>query len=252
MKCDFTDSLLHSYFDGELSTLDAVEFGRHIEQCADCGTTLVNLDLLSGTLQHSQLYVSAPASLSRELRHKLSILTPARVGAKPFLWQWLVAAAALLLLALATWRLSPELGSDDYQTELARETVEIHMRSLEAGYFTGITSHDERAVREWVEHKLQFALPVHNFADSGFVLQGGRVDVVEGRSMAALVYAHEGRLIDVFIWPTRKPDSSPREGSQQGFQWVDWRKGKLEFCVVSGVDPTDLKQLYRLMDSSAS
>jgi len=46
VKCDFTDSLLHSYFDDELSTLDALEFGRHAEQCADCGTTLVNLDLL--------------------------------------------------------------------------------------------------------------------------------------------------------------------------------------------------------------
>jgi len=34
VKCDCTDSLLHSYFDGELSTLDAVEFGRHVEQCA--------------------------------------------------------------------------------------------------------------------------------------------------------------------------------------------------------------------------
>ena len=78
------------------------------------------------------------------------------------------------------------------------------------------------------------------------------MDVVEGRSVATLVYAHEGRLIDVFIWPTRKPDSSPREGSQQTFQWVDWRKGKLEFCAVSDVEPTGLKQLYQLMDSSGS
>jgi anti-sigma factor RsiW len=251
VKCDFTDSLLHSFFDGELSTLDAVEFGRHVEQCADCGTMLVNLDLLSGTLQLSQLYAPAPASLLREVRHKLSSMTPARAGAKPFLWQCVAAAAALLLLAIATWRLSPELGNDDYETELAGEIVDMHMRSLEAGYTTGITSRNERAVKEWVERKLKFALPVRDFADSGFALQGGRVDVVEGRSVATLIYAHEGRLIDVFIWPTRKPDNSPREGSQQNFQWVDWRKGRLEFCAVSDVGPTELKQLYRLMDSSA-
>jgi len=252
VKCDLTDSLLHSYFDGELSTLDAVEFGRHVEECSDCGTTLVNLDLLSGTLQLSQLYAPAPASLLREVRYKLSSMTPARASAKPLLWQWAAAAAALLLLALAAWKLSPQLGDDDYETEIAGEIVDMHMRSLEAGYTTGITSHDERVVKEFVERKLKFALPVRDFADGGFVLQGGRVDVVEGRSMAALVYAHEGRLIDVFIWPTRKPDSSPRVGSQRSFQWVDWRKGKLEFCAVSDVDPTDLKQLYRLIDSSGS
>ena len=252
MKCDLTDSLLHSYFDGELSTLDAVEFGRHVEECSDCGTTLVNLDLLSGTLQLSQLYAPAPASLLGEVRYKLSFMTPARASAKPLLWQWAAAAAALLLLALAAWKLSPQLGNDDYETEIAGEIVDMHMRSLEAGYTTGITSHDERVVKEFVERKLKFALPVRDFADGGFVLQGGRVDVVEGRSMAALVYAHEGRLIDVFIWPTRKPDSSPRVGSQRSFQWVDWRRGKLEFCAVSDVDPTDLKQLYRLIDSSGS
>ena len=252
MKCDLTDSLLHSYFDGELSTLDAVEFGRHVEECSDCGPTLVNLDLLSGALQLSQLYAPAPASLLREVRYKLSSMTPARASAKPLLWQWAAAAAALLLLALAAWKLSPQLGDDDYETEIAGEIVDMHMRSLEAGYTTGITSHDERVVKEFVERKLKFALPVRDFADGGFVLQGGRVDVVEGRSMAALVYAHEGRLIDVFIWPTRKPDSSPRVGSQRSFQWVDWRKGKLEFCAVSDVDPTDLKQLYRLIDSSGS
>ena len=55
-----------------------------------------------------------------------------------------------------------------------------------------------------------------------------------------------------FIPGHAKPDSSQRDGPQQGFQWVDWRKSKLEFCVVSDVDPTGLKQLHWLMDSSAS
>ena len=248
MRCDFTDSLLHSYFDDELSTLDSVEFGRHVEECADCNTALVNLELLSGTLQLSQLYAPAPERLVRKIRDKLGSVTLPRAAAQPRFW--LAAAAALLLLAISMWKLSSGLGNHDYQTELAGEIVEMHMRSLQTGYATGITSNDERAVKEWVERKLKFALPVRDFAGGGFVLQGGRVDVVEGRSMAALVYAHEGRLIDVFIWPTRKPDSSPREGSQQSFQWVDWRKGKMEFCAVSDAGPAELEHLRQLINSS--
>jgi anti-sigma factor RsiW len=252
VRCDFVDSLLHSYFDGELSSLDAVEFERHIKQCAECGTELAELDWLSARLQLAQLYVPAPASLLREIRNKLSPDTPTRAASQPLLWQWLAAAAAVLILTIVVGRVSPELSKDDYQSELAGEIVEAHMRSLQAGYTMGITSHDELAVSEWVDSKLKFAPPVRDFAGNGFALQGGRVDIIDGRAIVALVYEHQGQLIDVFIWPARKPDSAPREGSRQGFQWDDWRKGKMEFCAVSDVDHTALEQLHRLLDSSAS
>jgi hypothetical protein len=57
--------------------------------------------------------------------------------------------------------------------------------------------------------------------------------------------------INVFIWRTREQDSAPRTGSRQSFQWVDWQKGKMEFCAVSDAEPVELKQLQQLMDSSA-
>lgn len=126
------------------------------------------------------------------------------------------------------------------------------MTSLHPGNITGIASNDARIVNEWLSGKARFPVPVHDFSHEGFMLQGGRMDLVEGRSIPALVYAHRGHLINVFIWPTREQDTAPREGSRQGFQWVDWRKGKMEICVVSDIDPTDLRKLYELMDSSAS
>lgn len=126
------------------------------------------------------------------------------------------------------------------------------MTSLHPGNITGIASNDARIVNEWLSGKARFPVPVHDFSHEGFMLQGGRMDLVEGRSIPALVYAHRGHLINVFIWPTREQDTAPREGSRQGFQWVDWRKGKMEICVVSDIDPTDLMKLYELMDSSAS
>ena len=62
MTCDFADSLLQCYFDGELSALSAAEFERHLGHCEHCATELVDLDWLSGTLQLTQIYEPAPAS----------------------------------------------------------------------------------------------------------------------------------------------------------------------------------------------
>jgi anti-sigma factor RsiW len=142
---------------------------------------------------------------------------------------------------------SPELRSDDYQAELADEIVEAHLRSLQTSHMTEIASNDERLVKGWFDAKLKYALPVRNFAGAGFALNGGRLDVVEDRMVAVLVYEHNGRLIDVFVWATREPDTSPRAGSRQGFQWVDWRRDKMEFCAVGDAAPADLIRLNRLI-----
>jgi hypothetical protein len=66
-----------------------------------------------------------------------------------------------------------------------------------------------------------------------------------------LVYERNGHPINVFIWPTRERDSPPRTGSRQSFQWVDWRKGKMEFCAVSDGSPVALERLRRLINSFA-
>ena len=116
---------------------------------------------------------------------------------------------------------------------------------------TGIASDNERIVKGWLDGRAGFAVPVRNFANGGFALKGGRVDVIEGRAVAVLVYERNRRPINVFIWRTREPDTSARTGSRQGFQWVDWRKGKMEFCAVSDADPVELEQLRQLINSFA-
>jgi anti-sigma factor RsiW len=210
----------------------------------------VELDWLSGTLQLTQIYEPAPASLRRTINTHLHPVAPTRAASQPLLWQWLTAAVALLFIAFVLWRVSPELRSDDYQAELADEIVGTHLRSLQPGHMTEIASNDELVVNGWFAAKLKFALPIRDFAKAGFALNGGRVDVVEGRSVAVLVYEHNGHPINVFVWPTRDPDTSPRTGSQQGFQWVDWRRDKMEFCAVSDAAPADLEQLHQLIISS--
>src|SRR5438876_11389 len=157
VRCDFADLLLHSYFDSELSSVDAEKFGRHVERCADCGSELVNLDLLRDRLQLAEIYEAAPASLRRKISAEIRPTAQTTPKSQPLLWHWLAAAAALFLVAIVLLRMSPGLRNDDYQAELAAEIVDAHLRSLQPGDVTGIASNDERAVKGWFDTKIKFA-----------------------------------------------------------------------------------------------
>ena len=249
MRCDFADSLLQGYFDGELSDRRAAEFERHLRHCDPCATGLVDLDLLHDSLQLAELY--EPASPSFRRRINALLRAPTTTASQPCLWHWLAAAAALLFIAILLGIVGPRLSTVDYRAELAGEIVDAYVHSLQPGPIDGIASNDARVVNGRLDRGAGFAVPVRDFANEGFALKGGRIDVIEGRSVAVLVYERNGHPINVFLWRTRERDSPARTGSRQSFQWIDWRKGKMEFCAVSNADRVDLEQLQKLIDSSA-
>src|SRR4029077_15406401 len=161
-------------------------------------------------------------------------------------WRGLVLAAALVLFAYTGWQLVSVHRGDNEDRVLAAEVVDAHLRSLQPGHLTDVVSSDQHTVKPWFDGKLDFSPPVRDFSDQGFPLQGGRLDVVHGRAIAALVYGRRKHLVNIFIWPARGPDGSPRTGSRQGYQWIDWHKGGMEFCAVSDATTSDLEQLQRL------
>jgi anti-sigma factor RsiW len=101
-------------------------------------------------------------------------------------------------------------------------------------------------VKPWFDGKVDFAPPVRDFTEQGFPLQGGRLDVVDNRTVAALVYGRRKHIVNVFVWPSSEKDAAPHAGSIHGYQWIDWRKQGMEFYVVSDAAAADLDQLQRL------
>ena len=248
MSCDLTRSALHGYFDGELGAASTVEFKRHLEHCSDCVLEITAQDFVRESLQRAQLYEFASDSLEQRIR--AHVRSGVRTAASPqrLIWRWFAAAAALLLVALLVWRALPGLRDDDeYQAELAVGIVDAHLRSLQPGHLTNIDSADQRTVKEWFDGKAGFAFPVRDLANGGFSLLGGRMDIVQGRTVAVLAYARSGHVVNVFIWPTREAEASARVGARRGYQWVVWQKGKMEFCAVSDAPPAELEQLPQLI-----
>ena len=248
MSCNFTNSALHGYFDGELSVVHAAEFKHHLARCSDCIDELAALSSVRGSLKQALLYEPAPASLARKIRADLYSVSLKTNPSLRQTWRGLVAAAGLVLVILVLWRVTHGVRKEeDYQAEFAAEIVDAHLRSLLPGQATNVNSSNPQTVRAWLEEKVQFAIPVRDLADNGFALQGGRVDIVQGRTVAALVYRGGDQLFNVFIWRTSESDRAARIGSRQGYQWIAWRKNQLEFCTVSEAAPADLGRLHELL-----
>jgi anti-sigma factor RsiW len=86
---------------------------------------------------------------------------------------------------------------------------------------------------------------VRDLSAQGFPLVGGRLDYLDGRALAALVYRRRQHTINVFTWPSRNADSPPRFESLQGFNLARWTRGGMEWWAVSDASAGDLEELAR-------
>ena len=120
-----------------------------------------------------------------------------------------------------------------------------------------VVSTDQHTVKPWFDGKLDFAPTVRDFADQGFPLEGGRLDVAGGRTVAALIYGRRKHVISVFIWPDTHPDSQQRSaqptqsGSLQGYNWIEWHKAGMENYAVPTPTPPTSSNSNRCSPNSA-
>lgn len=247
MGCNRSATILHGYFDHELDALGAAEFERHLENCANCVSELEALESMRWSLNAERLYEKAPAVLRQNILAKIGSPRSVTVFPARPVWQWLAVAAALILVTYIALRVTSLHRSQNYETVLAAEIIDAHLRSLQPGHLIDVVSTDQHTVKPWFDGRLDFSPPVRDFADQGFPLQGGRIDVVHGRSVAALVYGRRKHVVNVFVWPTDEKDNPARSGTLQGYQWTTWRAGGMEFCAVSDAAPSALEQLHSLL-----
>jgi mycothiol system anti-sigma-R factor len=249
VSCEVKNKSLHGYLDGELDVVRAAEFEQHLETCPECLAELESQESLRASLQQAQLREKSPAALRKRVLHELPKSVGTSQFAAPRSWQWLAIAAALLLLvAAASWRVLAIRTGATAQAGLSAEIIDAHVRSLQPGHLVDVLSTDQHTVKPWFNGKMDFAVPVHDFSDEGFPLQGGRLDVIQGRTVAALIYGRRKHEVNLFIWPENgSGDENARSSSSRGYQWISWRKGGMEYWLVSDLGLPDLEILQHLV-----
>jgi anti-sigma factor RsiW len=242
---------LDAHLDGELVAADAREIEAHIAQCPECARFRDGrLALREGIRAHTPMF-QAPDELRQRVRATLQTAerAPARPPRRVGLWRPLALAASLAVVALGSWNVALRRGSGE---RLADEVFASHIRSLMPGHLTDVLSSDQHTVKPWFNGKLDFSPPVYNFAEQGYPLLGGRLDYIDGRAVAALVYGRRKHLINVFLWPaTREPYGAARTRDHQGYHLLHWNATDYMYWIVSDLGPAELNEFAHLVQQAA-
>jgi anti-sigma factor RsiW len=255
MNCEETLTLLDAYFDNELDLTKTVAIEEHLRNCAGCRSQYELRVALRHRLKDPDLRYPTPHDFADQIRKKLAVSSRPKRKILPFPSAvWIPAAIAAAAIFGAFFyaniqRLLPA-GPASMVTEVASD----HIRSLIGTHLVDVESSDQHTVKPWFAGKLDFSPPVHDFADQGFKLIGGRLDYVKGKNVAVLVYRFKNHYVSLFMCRERNPDTDSRQKifGYQGYNLVYWNANGLDCWVVSDAAPGALLEFVKTQQEEHS
>ena len=235
--CADQELLLGGLVDGELDAAHTAMVEAHVARCDGCREELEQLEGLRRLLKTDGVRHYAPDALRSRIAN-LPELRP-RAANENRLPAWLapgLAGAVAASLALVTFL--PTASSSVVEEQL----VSSHVRSLQPGHLTDVQTTSQHIVKPWFNGRIDFAPPVPELANVGFPLAGGRLDSINGKTVAAIVYHRRLHTVNLFVW--RDDGSLEKATVEDGFAINEWSSGGLRFAAVSDLGPGELK-LFR-------
>ncbi len=252
--CPEWSIIMHGFIDNELDADHARAFEQHLATCAACASEVDRFKAERRIIAQEGVSWPVPDSVREQILTAISLEnalgSQRRLAAAPLSGSWsrladmtrrwlyvpsLAALAASLFLVLSV---------PGHDTLLQDQILASHVRSLLADHLTDVLTSDQHTVKPWFDGKIDYSPPVVDLAAQGFPLVGGRVDYINGRVVAAMIYRRHGHIINVFAWPDTA--ARPLEATHEGYNLVRWSKGGLTFWAVSDVSAGELANFRRL------
>src|SRR5262249_44802476 len=149
----------------------------------------------------SALYFTPPPSLPKQVRAE--VRRASRADTRPMWWTWggLSVAVGRALVVLLMW--SDGLGAlrSPLDEHVLQAVLAGHVRSLMVNHLPDVLGAEQHTVKPRFEGRVDSAPPVPDLTAQGFPLVGGRLDYLDNRPVAALVYKRQQHAINLFVWP---------------------------------------------------
>jgi anti-sigma factor RsiW len=257
MTCDDSRTYLSAYLDEELDVAESLRVQKHLAGCQDCQEAQDEQLVLRSALRDPELraYPSADfvkrieAAVHRAAKEEAQARRSSRFDFLRFeSFRWMPAAAVLLLMtAVGAFLVTNSLRSS-HQQLIASAVLTSHIRSLQPNHLIDVPSSDRHTVKPWFQGRIDFSPPVPDLSELGWTLVGGRLDYVDGRPVAVIVYQRRMHNINVFLWPNHGPtDDAIRQEEAQGYQILHWNGAEMTYWVVSDLNNAELLELARAL-----
>ncbi len=239
--------VLQAFADGELDAMASIALEAHLRACPACAAELERIDVVRAALRDPDVRPVAPAALRNRINAMMTPKAPAgapaigSIARTPARFSWAAFSgggmAGALFAAFALFLAVPQLATPG----LPEELVANHVRSLQAAHLVDVATSNRHVVKPWFNGRVDFAPAVPDLSAQGFPLVGGRLDMIDGRTVAAIVYKRSLHSINLFVRPAATFSSPIATSVRQGsYSLARWKSGGLEYWAVSDIDPSDL------------
>jgi anti-sigma factor RsiW len=152
------------------------------------------------------------------------------------------AAAAVGVVAVVSWTQDERLMGD---------VLSAHLRSLQSPRLTDVAAADRQTLQPWFRGKVAVAPPVIDLAAAGFTLVGGRLDFLDGKPAAAMVYRRGQHVINLFVdAASTSGHVAAKAETLQGFNLQRWSDQGMRFIAISDLGPDDLHEFHIQFESA--
>jgi anti-sigma factor RsiW len=244
MTCAETDFLLHAFVDNELDAGHACQVEAHMAGCRHCAAQIRDYREMRAAMSAPAVRYQAPERLRRRIEATLPAanvrtLRTGVPGRRSLLRGFGMGSAVSAALA-ACLVLFVVHAQDDQR--IVGDVVSAHLRSLQGDHLIDVQSTDQHTVKPWFNGRLGVAPPVIDLTSQGFTLIGGRLDYIDGRPVAAIVYKRRAHVINLFISQAVGSASGPAMEKLQGFGVWSWSWSDLNFRAVSDINAEELRE----------
>ena len=253
MDHKFVLELLPGYLDQELGLSEALEFERHLDGCEQCRQAYAQHREVSAQLRQAALRVDAPQALAQRIeaalpsprvsREKLGERFRRWLGSRSLSWAPVGATLASVVALSVSMSLYLAVPSPDQR--LTQQLVDDHIRSLQSDHLFDVVSTDKHTVKPWFNGKLDFAPPVVDLAQQGYPLVGGRLDFVNQRPVAVMVYRYKLHPINLYVWPGNEAGAKPQVLEQRGYHLAHWNAAGMNYWAITDAGAGELDAFIR-------